>query len=61
MNGRIDPERIPYLNRECHRIFAQYDPDPDHATYQHAKILELMAADGAEDQEEEEGSPSGET
>lgn len=60
MNGRLNPERIPYLNRECHRIFAEYDPDRESAVYQHAKILELMKLDYGEgcDQEEDEESVS---
>ena len=57
MHGRPDPERIPHLKREAHRIFAKYDPDPDNAIYQHAYIGDLMARDfGLEvnvDQEEE--------
>ena len=60
MNGRPDPERIPHLKREAHRIFAQYDPDPDNALYQHAKIGDLMVADygGNCDGQEDDGSPS---
>jgi len=45
MNGRPDPERIPHLKREAHRIFAKYDPDPDNALYQHALIRDLMVRD----------------
>ena len=60
MKGRPDPERIPQLKREAHRIFAQYDPDPDNALYQHAKIGDLMVQDFGEidDDQEDDGSPS---
>ena len=59
MKGRPDPERIPQLKREAHRIFAQYDPDPDNALYQHAKIGDLMVQDfgGDCDGQEDDGSP----
>ena len=59
MKGRPDPERIPQLKREAHRIFAQYDPDPDNALYQHAKIGDLMVQDFGGDcgSQEDDGSP----
>jgi len=49
MKGRPDPERIPVLNRECERIYAQYDPDPDNALYQHAKIGDRIAQELGEE------------
>jgi len=64
MKGRPDPERIPLLKREAHRIFAKYDPDPDNAVFQHAMIRDLMARDFGEqcvDQKGDEGSVSGDT
>lgn len=45
MHGRPDPERIPLLKREAHRILSKYDPDPDNAMFQHAYIGDLMARD----------------
>ena len=64
MKGRPDPERIPLLKREAHRIFAKYDPDPDNAVFQHAMIRDLMARDFGEQcagQTDDEGSVSGDT
>ena len=58
MKGRPDPERIPQLKREAHRIFAQYDPDPDNALYQHAKIGDLMVQDFGETDDDQEGGGS---
>jgi hypothetical protein len=45
MKSRPDKERIPHLKREAHRIFAEYDPDPVNAIFQHCLIKELMAVD----------------
>lgn len=64
MNDLPNPERIPYLNRECHRIFAEYDPDEKSAVYQHAKILELMKRDfgqGCDQETDEDPVSSNET
>ena len=62
MKSRPDPERIPHLKRESHRIFAQYDPDPVNAIFQHCLIKELIVQDfGREicvDQEEAGSSGS---
>ena len=45
MKDRPDKERIPHLKREAHRIFAEYDPDPVNAIFQHCIIKEMMAQD----------------
>jgi len=45
MKGRPDLESLPQLKREAHRIFAQYDPDPDNAVLQHLLIKEMMTQD----------------
>jgi hypothetical protein len=61
MKGRPDPERIPHLKREAHRIRAKYDPDPDNAWFQHCYIRDMMVMDfGGEvaDQDWDEGSVS---
>ena len=65
MKGRPDQKRIPELNQECERIYAQYDPDPDNAVYQHAKIGDKIARSVGEvcsDQNDDgEEMPSGDT